>query len=177
MGRLKHRTAPGHTYFVTTDGWQKRAVFQVPEVAEILCERIIACRDSGAYLLHEFVVMPDHLHLLITPGMNKSLERALQLIKGGSSHEIHQRRGHKMQLWQPGFQEWTVRDAADFAAKARYIRLNPVTAVLVERAEQWAYSSASGRFALDPAPELFTISGAEAHRRRAGDVGPKGPTP
>jgi REP element-mobilizing transposase RayT len=48
----------------------------VPEVAEILVQRIIACRDKGAYLLHEFVVMPNHFHLLITPGETTSLEHS-----------------------------------------------------------------------------------------------------
>jgi REP-associated tyrosine transposase len=138
---------------------------------------ILHYRDQGAYLLHEFVVMPNHLHLLLTPGEEVTLEKTLQFIKGGSAHEIHRRRGHKMQIWQAGFHDWTIRDAADYEAKAMYIRLNPVRALLVERAEQWAYSSASGRIALDPAPELFTTSGAEAHQRRADYVGPEGPTP
>ncbi len=65
MGRLRHRTAPGFTYFVTTKTWQNRAIFQVPEIAAILLKSILLhYRDKGAYLLHEFVVMPNHLHLL-----------------------------------------------------------------------------------------------------------------
>ena len=43
-------------------------------------------REQMRYVLHEFVIMPDHLHLLLTPGADISLERALQLIKGGFSY-------------------------------------------------------------------------------------------
>ncbi len=153
MGRLRHRTVPGCTYFVTTDTWQNREIFRVLEVAEIVTQRIVCCRDQGAYLLHEFVVMPSHPHLLLTPGDTTTLEKALQLIKGGSSHEIHERRGHKMEIWQPGFHEWTVRDAQDYQAKVEYIRMNPVQARLAERPEDWPYGSANGKIRMDPVPE------------------------
>ena len=153
MGRLKHKTLSGCTYFVTTDTWQKRALFQVDELAEIVVHRIIDCREQGAYLLHEFVLMPNHLHLLLTPGVSTTLEKAMQLIKGGSSHEIHQQRGHKMEIWQPGFHEWTVRDSRDCENKREYIRMNPVRAKLVDQPQEWLYSSASGKFQLDEVPQ------------------------
>ena len=164
MGRLKHRTLAGCTYFVTTDAWQERELFRVAELAEIVVQRINSCREQGAYLLHEFVLMPNHLHLLITPGDTTGLEKAIQLIKGGSSHQIHQQRGHKMGIWQPGFHEWTLRDAEDYKRKVEYIWMNPVRAHLVERPEEWLYGSASGKYALDPKPSRFREkgSGAEA---------------
>jgi REP-associated tyrosine transposase len=193
MGRLKHRLSPARTYFVTTKTWGNRDLFRVADVADIVVQCILRYRSQGAYLLHEFVVMPNHLHLLLTPAENTTLEKALQLIKGGSSHEIHGQRGHKMEIWQAGFHDWTVRDAADYEARASYIRLNPVAARLVERPEQWAYGSASGRFSLDAAPEFFKTSGAEApggpergmselklrppRRAPSGSVGAKGTPP
>jgi len=60
-----------------------------------------------------------------------------------------------MQIWQPGFHECTVRDAQDFRIKAEYIRMNPVESRLVEKSEQWDYSSGSGRFQLDEWPTNF----------------------
>ncbi|MGH9376107.1 MAG: transposase [Terriglobia bacterium] len=74
MGRLTHRTAPACTYFVTAKTWQNRALFQIPEVAEVVVKRLFTCRDQGAYLLHEFVVMPDHFHLLLTPAYTTTLK-------------------------------------------------------------------------------------------------------
>jgi putative transposase len=155
MSKPPHRILPGGTYFVSSAAWERRELFRVPQVAEILVQRILACRDKGAYQLHEFVVMPNHFHLLMTPGETTTLEKAMQLIKGGSSHEIHAQRGHKMEIWQIGFHDWTIRDGEDYRAKVRYIHMNPVQARLVEKPEDWPFGSACGRFSLDPAPGKF----------------------
>ena len=171
MGRLEHRTAPGWTYFVTTKAWQNVSVFQVQESAEIVVRKILEYRDKKNYLLHEFVLMLNHLHLLLTPSETVSLERAVQLIKGGSSHEIHVVRGNKIQIWQSGFHESRVRDWVDYKTKSDYIRFNPVAAKLVQRPQDWRFGSASGQFALDPIPQGLKPIVPVAN------VGPKGPTP
>jgi REP element-mobilizing transposase RayT len=124
-------------------------------VAEILVKRIVACRDKGAYQLHEFVVMLNHFHLLITPGESTSLEKAVQMVKGGSSHEIHKQSGNHIEIWQVGFHDWTIRDREDYLTKVGYIHMNPVRAGLVEKPEDWLFGSAFGKFVLDPAPERF----------------------
>jgi len=172
MGRLTHRTSPGSTYFVTTKAWQSTSVFQVTEVAEILIGKLLEYQSKSNYLLHEFVVMPDHLHLLITPAESASLEKAMQLIKGGSSYEIHRIRGKKAQIWQSGFHESRVRDRNDYKTKLDYIHFNPVVAKLVARPQDWPYGSASGKYQLDPIPQGLKPKIAEP-----GNVGPEGPTP
>jgi putative transposase len=187
MGRLRHQEFPGATYFVSTKCWQNHSIFQVAESAEILIRKMLEYRDKGNYLLHEFVVMPDHLHILITPDNSTSLERAMQLIKGGSSHEIHKVRGSTASIWQSGFHESRVRDAADYK-KRDYIHFNPVAAKLVERPEQWRYSSASGNYELDPIPqrlkpllEQFLHVGAKAPtsspKKQVFKIGAKAPSP
>jgi putative transposase len=176
MGRLTHRTAPGCSYFVTTKTWENRAIFQVKENAEILIHCMLEYRDRGAYLLHEFVVMPNHLHLLITPGGETSLEKAIQFIKGGSSYQIHRQRENKIQIWSSGFHEATIRDAENFEARRNYIRMNPVEAGLAARPEDWAYSSANGKIALDFMPSRVS-SGAKALLVVGVNVGAKAPTP
>ena len=155
MSKLPHRVLVGGTYFITSGTSERRELFRVQEIAEILVRRILVCRDKGAYQLHEFVVMPNHFHLLMTPGTTMTLEKAVQLIKGGSSHEIHAQRGNKIQIWQTGFHDWTIRDGEDYKSKVRYIHMNPVQARLVERPEDWAFGSACGKYALDPIPEKF----------------------
>lgn len=167
MGRLQHRTAPGCTYFVTTKTWQNRSVFQVKENAGTLVQCRLHYRDQGVYRLHEFVVMPKHLHVLLTPSIETSLEKAMQLIKGGSSHRIHRQREKSGLIWNSGFHEVTVRDAEDFEARRRYIHTNPIEARLVERAADWPWSSASGKFALD----VMGSSGAKALVADGGNVG------
>jgi hypothetical protein len=88
----------------------------------------------------------------------------VQFVKGGSSFRLNQGRGQKMNLWNAGFYDWTIRDVADWNSKAEYIRQNPVKAGLAARVEDWPYSSANGKLALDPMPEKFlpAASGAKA---------------
>jgi REP-associated tyrosine transposase len=70
---------------VTTSTWNRRAFFHVDELAKLLVETIHKYREEGKYLLHELVIMPDHVHALITP-TGITLERAMQLMKGGYSY-------------------------------------------------------------------------------------------
>jgi putative transposase len=172
MGRLRHQNFSGATYFVTTKCWQSASIFQVADYAEILIRKTLEYRDKGNYSLHEFVVMTNHLHLLLTPGPSTSLEKATQLIKGGSSHEIHRVRCTRSEIWQPGFHESRVRDAADYRAKRKYIWFNPVAAKLVESREQWQFGSAAGKCQLDPIPQRL-----KPLEQQVDNVGPKGPTP
>lgn len=172
MGRLTHRTSLGSTYFVTTKAWRGISVFQVREIADIVIAKVMEYRNRGSYLLHEFVLMPNHLHLILTPANSTSLEKAIQLIKGGSSHQIHRVRGGRSQIWQSGFHESRVRDWSDYKKKADYIHFNPVAAKLVNRLEDWSFSSASGRYSLDPIPQ-----GLKPRLSQPQNVGPKGPTP
>src|SRR6267143_4166704 len=171
MGRLTHRTSPGSTYFVTTKAWQSMFVFQVHDVAEILIRKLLEYRSKGSYLLHEFVVMPDHLHLLLTPTASATLEKAMQLIKGGSSHEIHRIRESNSQIWQSGFHESRVTDWNDYKNKVDYIYFNPVVAKLVDRPQDWPYGSATGKYQLDPIPQGLKPKISEPPK-----VGPEGPT-
>jgi REP-associated tyrosine transposase len=164
MSTPAHRTVPGASYFVTTKCWEGRGAFQVTETAEILLSVLFHYRDSGAYFLHEFVVMPDHLHVMLTPNSVTSLEKAIQLIKGGSSHRIHKERGGRRGIWQVGFHDWTIRELEDWRVKANYIHMNPVKARLCERPGDWPYSSACFKFSMDDIPARYQnlASGAKA---------------
>jgi putative transposase len=172
MGRLTHRTAPGWTYFVTTKAWQNVARFQVTEIAETILDKVLEYRSKGNFLLHEFVLMPNHLHIILTPAEAVTLEKAIQLIKGGSSFEIHRVRGTRSQIWQAGFHESRIRDWMEYQKKSDYVRYNPVAAKLVAAPEDWLYGSASGRYPADPIPQ-----GLKPTRHAPVDVGPEGPTP
>ncbi len=71
------------TYFVTASCWDKQHLLQSRRMAGLFIDVLYHYREQQKYLLHEFVVMPNHFHLLITP--EATLERALQLVKGGGS--------------------------------------------------------------------------------------------
>jgi len=106
---------------------------------------------GSAYLLHEFVLMPDHFHILITP--IGSLERAVQYIKGGFSYRVKKELASNMEVWQKGFSDHRVRDAEDYVRHVQYIHSNPVRKHLCEKPEDYPYSSAHSGFELDAVPQ------------------------
>lgn len=140
-----------NTYFVTAGLWGKRSLFQTERMAKLLVDTLFHYRLEGKYLLHEFVVMPNHIHLLLSPSEN--LARAMQFIKGGFSFRAKKELGFSMEIWERGYVEHRVRDASDYEHHVEYIRQNPVRARLVERPEAYPYSSAVDRQSLDPRPQ------------------------
>jgi putative transposase len=135
---------------ITTSTWGRRALFQKERWAALLIDTLYHYRGA-AYLLHEFVVMPDHIHVLLTPLV--SLEKAAQFIKGGFSYRAKKELGWNMEVWQKGFQDRRIRDSADYAAHVTYIWQNPVRKHLCQRPEEYPYSSARSEFEHDPVPQ------------------------
>ena len=138
------------TFFITTVAWQRVPIFRVAARARLLIEVLFGYRDQKKYLLHEFVVMPDHIHLLLTPAIEISVERAMQLIKGGYSYRL--RKIETNQVWQESFTNHRIRDAEDYERHREYIRLNPARARLVRDAGEYLFSSANAKYCLDDVP-------------------------
>jgi putative transposase len=138
------------TFFITTVTWRRLPIFRNEGRARLLIDVLFDYREQGKYLLHEFVIMPDHVHALITPKPEISLERAVQFIKGGFSYRL--RKEEKMEVWQPSFTNHRIRDMEDYERHREYIRLNPVRAKLVVDAKEYPYSSANPCFIADGVP-------------------------
>jgi len=94
--------------------------------------------------------MPDHFHLSITP--TETLERALQLIKGGFSYRAKKELGFMREIWQPSYYDRRVRDLNEYGAFREYIHRNPVKRGLVASAQDYLCSSARPEFVPDPLP-------------------------
>jgi putative transposase len=138
-----------NTYFITASTWGKRSLFQADRMARLFIDTLQQYRSQHKYLLHEFVVMPDHIHLSISP-IDIPLARAMQFIKGGYSYRAKKELGLNMKIWERGYVEHRVRDVGDFEHHVEYIRENPVRARLAERPESYPHSSATCRVGLDP---------------------------
>ena len=138
------------TYMVTSETWGRRDLFRREPWAWLMIDILYHYRGS-AYLLHEFVLMPDHFHALITP--IGSLERAVQFIKGGFSFRAKKELGSNMEIWQKGFSDHRIRDAEDYEQHVRYIHFNPIRKHLCEEPEEYPHSSAHPGFELDAPPQ------------------------
>jgi putative transposase len=139
------------TFFITSVTWRRLPIFRNEDRARLLIDVLFDYRQQGKYLLHEFVIMPDHVHALITPAQEISLERAVQLIKGGFSYRL--RKEEKIEVWQLGFTNHRIRDAEDYERHREYIWLNPVRAKFVVDAREYPYSSVNPKFEVDEAPQ------------------------
>ena len=135
-------------FFITTITAGRIPIFRRETTAQLFIETLAHYRGQKKFLLHEFVIMPDHFHALLTPAREISLERAVQFIKGGFSFRLKTRGP----VWQASFTNHRVRDLEDFESHRSYIRMNPVRAGLVEQAETYPYGSAAGTFKTDAVP-------------------------
>jgi putative transposase len=126
-------------------------------------ETLAHYREKGIYQLHAFVAMPDHIHVLLTPAEDVSLERAVQHIKGGSARRIREELLFRFPVWQRGFSDHRIRDGADYWTHVRYIEQNPVKRRLVAAASEYQWSSAAGRLSVDAMPDMLNdVRGSEA---------------
>lgn len=149
------------TYFVTTQTWERRELFRTEELAQLLIDTIVDYRDRGKFHSHEFVIMPNHLHLLITPS-GIALERAVQFIKGGFSHAVAETGRKSLEIWQKGFTDHRVRDAEDYQRHREYLYENPVHAGLCSNSSEYRWSSANGSWRLDEVPQRLKPGAALA---------------
>jgi REP-associated tyrosine transposase len=144
------------TYFITACAFQKQQLLQSDRMAQLFLDVVLNYRSQEKYLLHEFVLMPDHFHLLITP--LSTLERALQLIKGDFSFRAKKELGFQGEIWEKSFYDRRVRDWEEYSAFRRYIHRNPVQRCLVSIPEEYSYSSARPGLALDAVPQRLKPS-------------------
>ena len=111
------------TYAITILTLNRHRHFQRTENAELFIATLFRYREARKFLLHGFAVMPDHVHILVTPAIDVSTSRCIQLIKGGYSFAAKDKKpGH---VWHSGYHEHRIRDEDDFHAQLLYIANNP----------------------------------------------------
>ncbi len=112
-----------NTYSLTVCTHRRHRHFQRLANADLLIETLLRYRGQGRFHLHGFVVMPDHIHTLITPAQDQSTSRCVQLIKGGYSFAVRAERPGE--VWQAGYHDHRIRDGEDFRNQLAYIANNP----------------------------------------------------
>ena len=88
--------------------------------------------------LYGYVVMPEHVHLLLSEPPQDTLADALKSLKQGVSRRLI---GDAEHFWQKRYYDFNIRNYPQFVEKLRYIHRNPVKAGLCERPEDWEWSS------------------------------------
>jgi REP element-mobilizing transposase RayT len=141
MGRFKRYQLPNRSYFVSSATRHRTPLFRDRELAAIVVQNLLFYRRRGDYLLHAYVVMPDHIHALITP-VNGSISDNMRNVKSYITKEIRERRGITGEIW-PRFHDRVIRNDQHFADAVAYIHSNPVRAGITRSPLEYEFSSAA----------------------------------
>ncbi len=132
------------TFFISSR--TQTPVFQTERGAELFLDVLQSYRRQHKFMLHAFVVMPDHFHIILTPPEGVTLERCVQYVKGGFSFRAKRELGIQRGLWQPKYHDRRIRDQEECAVLLRYLEVNPVKRGLTKTSSGFPFSSANPRF-------------------------------
>ena len=126
------------------DAGHGSCVLRDPRCAGIVRDCIVRF-DGEKYRLIAWVVMPNHVHVVVRIREGWSLGTTVGGWKGASAREINRLLGLRGRLWQPGYFDRFIRDGAHLQRAVLYVHENPVKAGLVAQAEDWEFSSAGSK--------------------------------
>jgi putative transposase len=140
MARLARVVIPGLPHHVTQRGNARARTFFGDEDYALYCDLLASHCRAAEVEIWAWCLMPNHVHLILVPSDPDGLRRALSRVHRAYAGAIQARRKRTGHFWQGRFGA-VAMDEAHFAAALRYVCLNPVRARLVERAQDWKWSS------------------------------------
>lgn len=154
---------------MTTKTFNNAKILEKEKNAQLLIKVLYEVKEKLNFLLIAFVIMPDHLHLMIVLEERNTISDVLRHIKGrfarfyNTSRRINSadydegcsphRAGNLSlpngRVWQKGFYDHVIKNQKEFLEKLNYIHNNPVKAKIVATPEEYMFSSASGAHEMD----------------------------
>lgn len=145
----------GQSHFVTFCCYHRRRLFTTEASCRVFESALERVRRRYRLCVYGYVVMPEHVHLLLSEpqtaplkpkdglngppvGLGDTLADGLKSLKQGVARRLI---GDAEHFWQKRYYDFNIRNYAQFVEKLRYIHRNPVTAGWCERAEEWEWSS------------------------------------
>ncbi len=157
MRKIKHYTTQGHAHFITLVINKRMSVFLNSETARKAIQAIEFYQKNLFFKILGYVIMPDHIHLIVWPEGKKTLEEFVRDFKKYLAQEIlhrvtslektkillerPQKRNHRFQIWQKGYYDFNIYNQETLNEKLSYMHNNPVRKRLVENPEDYPYSS------------------------------------
>jgi putative transposase len=133
---LKRYQNLGHLHFVTVSCYGRHAYLRAPTARDLFEDSMERIRDRYDFEVVGYVVMPEHVHLLVSEPPGKSLAVGLQALKLSVA-----RRSEHGRFWQARYYDFNVYSDEKRMEKIDYMHWNPVKRGLVERMEDWNWSS------------------------------------
>ncbi len=136
---LKRYQQAGDLHFITFSCYHRAPLLNTPQARDIFLEALERSRRWYGFYIVGYVVMPEHVHLLISEPERKTLAIALQMLKQTVSQIL--RCKSTQPFWQPRYYDFNVQTEPKRLEKLRYLHRNPVTRGLVAAPEDWSWSS------------------------------------
>ena len=153
---LKRYQEDGDLHFITFSCYQRRPLLEEPQARSTFEEILEQVRQWYGLLICGYVVMPEHVHLLVSEPERGTLAAALQTLKQTVSHKLGPGRPHPVRdtaadkdgapicegpFWYTRYYDFNVWTEKKRIEKLKYMHRNPVKRGLVEKPEDWAWSS------------------------------------
>jgi putative transposase len=136
VSRLERYQEAGDLHFVTFSCWHRLGFLETPGSRDVFEGALERTRAEYCFEVIGYVVMPEHVHLLVSEPRKKLLAVALQALKISVVRRTTRRR-----FWQARYYDFNVHSEAKRIEKLNYMHWNPVKRGLVEKPEDWRWSS------------------------------------
>jgi len=133
--------AETRTFFVTSRTAEGKALLQTDRMAGLFVDVLRSYMRTDTFKGHDFVIIRNHVHLILTLGHGMTIEKAMQLIKGNFAFRARKELGIREWIWQRGFSDVQIRDEVSFRIHQGYIYNNPVKAGMARVPEDYPHGS------------------------------------
>jgi putative transposase len=134
--RLKRFQQAKDTHFLTFSCHDRKPYFATPASRELFERTLEQIRRRYVFHVFGYVIMPEHVHLMVSEPGRGMLDRAIQALKTSISKQSNQK-----PFWLARYYDFNVHSEEKRVEKLRYMHRNPVTRGLVARPEEWKWSS------------------------------------
>jgi putative transposase len=135
---LKRYQTSGHDHFITFTCYHRFPYLNDDHARTLFEQTLETLRQRHQFYLYGYVLMPDHVHLLMSEPQEHLLADSMRALKTETSKQL---KGEREHFWQRRYYDRNIITQREFVEKLRYIHRNPVTAGLVEEPEAWPWSS------------------------------------
>lgn len=143
MARPYRLQAENCFYHITSRGNERKKIYEREEDYKKFLEKVKQAKDKYQFYLYAYVLMPNHYHLLVeTPQAN--LSKIMQTINSSYTTYFNRRKKRYGHLFQGRYKSIVVDRDSYYLELSRYIHLNPVRAKMLEKPEEYRWSSFNG---------------------------------
>ena len=169
-GLVRYQKSGGF-HFITFSCYRRQPFLESKPARSVFERELEAVRKRYGFVVAGYVLMPEHVHLLVGEPLKSSLAIVMQVLKQQTSRKM-KRRG-EARFWQRRYYDFNVHNEVKRVEKLRYMHRNPVKRGLVEKPEDWPWSSfhhyATGLEGMVEIESEWTARRREAERTRAGE--------